>query len=153
MKSRYVLVAILCVLALAFVVSFAIVRTSSQSTTDTIKIGDTMYTAEYATTPYEQAQGLSGRSSMPERHALVFPYSQPTTPSFWMKDMLFAIDIVWVRDGVVVAIDTHVQPEPGVPLSDLQIYSPDTSIDTVIEIRAGEVEQNNIQVGDRVIID
>ncbi len=102
-------------------------------------------TAEYARTPAEQQQGLSGRDSLPADTALVFPFPSPQTPTFWMKDMRFPIDIVWVAGRRVIDISASVPADDGATR-----YSPPSPVDEVFELPAGWCVVHDVAVGDRV---
>ena len=58
------------------------------------------------------AAGLSGYAGLPEDAGMLFVFPEPIQPTFWMKGMLFAIDIIWIRDGTVVQIHESATP-PG----------------------------------------
>ena len=76
-----------------------------------ITIGDHKIFAELATTPAAQAQGLGGRSCIPADAGMLFSFSQPGRYGFWMKDMKFPIDMVWISAGhQAVAVKQNVQP-------------------------------------------
>jgi uncharacterized membrane protein (UPF0127 family) len=63
--------------------------------------------------------------------------------------MRFPIDIIWVREGVVVDLHKNVQPSSG---EALQTYAPIEPADAVLELRAGTAEKLGIQPGDRLAI-
>jgi uncharacterized membrane protein (UPF0127 family) len=68
-----------------------------------------------------------------------------------MKDMRFAIDIIWIDDEKIVQIDKAIQPpEEGTPDEELILYTVNQPIDYVLEVNAGFVEKNNIEKGDPV---
>ena len=72
-------------------------------------------------------------------------------PPFWMKDMKFAIDIIWINDSEIVQIDKNVQPPaPNTVDEDLLLYIPSQPIDYVLEVNANFTEENNIKVGDSI---
>ena len=71
---------------------------------------------------------------------------------FWMKEMQFPLDIVWISSGcVVVDISVDVPfPDPSTPLSDLPRYSPESVARYVLEINGGEASDLGLGAGDRV---
>ena len=99
-------------------------------------------------------KGLSGKTSLKENEGMLFMFEEKNiTPSFWMKDMNFAIDIIWIDDGKVAQISENVQPpEKGTPESKLKFYTTNQPIDYVLEVNAGYSKKNNIKVGDKVIL-
>lgn len=93
-------------------------------------------------------QGLSGRSEI-GADGMLFVLPTQQTASFWMKDMKFALDFVWINDQKVVDITTNVQP----PLSNqdfLPTYSPNKEVDMVLELPAGKVEELEVKIGDSI---
>src|SRR3989344_4329125 len=60
-----------------------------------IQVGETTVMAEVADTLALQTRGLSGRTSLGEGEGMLFIFDQEGTHGIWMKDMHFAIDIVW----------------------------------------------------------
>lgn len=100
---------------------------------------------DVVTTPEEQQRGLSGRESLSQGTGMLFPFAEKSIPSFWMKDMLFSIDIVWIADHQVVGIESRVPVDDGV----LQ-YSPPIPVDSVLELPAGWSEEFGLGVGDDI---
>lgn len=104
---------------------------------------------EVVNTPESLSKGLSGRSSMCENCGMLFDFGyKDTQPTFWMKDMNFAIDIIWINDGKVFKIEKDAQPEPGKRDAELIKYSPKGPIDYVLEVNAGFADKNNVLKGD-----
>lgn len=67
------------------------------------KINGRQYEVTIADTTTERQRGLSGRTSLARDHGMVFVFDQSDRHCMWMKDMRFAIDMLWVNDqGVVV---------------------------------------------------
>jgi uncharacterized protein len=115
-----------------------------------LQIGDTRLMVEVRDTDEERALGLSGRTELGATYGMVFIFEYPGQPVFWMKEMQFSLDIIWVRNGEVVQIDEEV-PHPTERQPQVATVSPRVPIDTVIEVVAGFVENNGIAVGDRVM--
>ncbi len=94
------------------------------------------------------SQGLSGRESLAENHGLFFVFPVKHVPQFWMKDMNFAIDMIWIDGKEIIDITASAPvPEPG---SSLPTFSPSGQVDKVLEVPAGYAESHNIQIGDSV---
>ncbi len=120
----------------------------------TITIGNHEIGIDLADTNEKRARGLGGiRNLMPNQGMLFIFNEKDVTPPFWMKNMLIPIDIIWIDDGVVTQINARVEPialqtaDENIPL-----IIPAEPIDYVLEVRAGYTEQNQITVGDKVII-
>ena len=108
---------------------------------------------EIANTERLRAQGLSGRDSMPSDHGMLFVFKKQDKYVFWMKDMNFALDFVWIKEGQVVEITNNVQPQSAVPDDLLTRYTPKEEVDQVLEVNAGWAMQNQIKVGDSAVVD
>ena len=66
---------------------------------------------EVADTTQARAKGLSGRSCIGQNEGMLFVFNQPGFYEFWMKDMKFPIDIIWIAsDHRVVWLKSKVQP-------------------------------------------
>ncbi len=118
-----------------------------------ITIGKVELMVAVADTSAKQAQGLSGQTNLPNGTGMLFDYknSSRSMPGFWMRQMNFDIDILWIRDGAVVDISEQVPaPKPGTLEKDLPRYYPKEEIDTVVEVPAGWVKQNSVTVGTKV---
>ncbi|OHB17739.1 MAG: hypothetical protein A2749_01730 [Parcubacteria group bacterium RIFCSPHIGHO2_01_FULL_45_26] len=103
-------------------------------------------TFEVADNPEEQAMGLSGRKFMPPDHGMLFVFPTPTKPGFWMKDMLFPLDIIWLdRNWEITQINEDVSPETYP-----KIYQSATIIKYVLELNAGVAKSLDLRVGGKV---
>ena len=117
----------------------------------TITVDEAVLTADLAIRPEIQALGLSGREGLDTDTGMLFVYDTAQQPSFWMKDMKFALDFIWIYQGRVVEIFSNV-PQSDNNL-DLAIYRPSQIIDMVLEVEAGYAEANKIEVGDGVVVE
>ena len=110
-----------------------------------VTIGVHVIDAELADTAERQQRGLSGRRQLADGQGMLFRYDEPGLHGFWMPDMHFDIDILWIRAGRIV----HV--EASVPHSDARtIYRPREPADLVLEVPAGSAEHRGWRVGDSV---
>lgn len=75
--------------------------------------GSTTLDVEIATTPDERERGLSGRMTpLPDSQGMLFVFDHADTYTFWMPDMHFAIDMIWIgEDGKIVDIKSDATPE------------------------------------------
>jgi hypothetical protein len=103
------------------------------------------FTVEVARTPEEQAQGLMNRQSVAPDAGMIFPMTPPRAASFWMKNTLVPLDIIFVRpDGTIVRIE-----ENTVPLSLEPVVSTEP-VSAVLELAGGRSAELGIKAGDRV---
>lgn len=100
------------------------------------------YAVEVADTPALRERGLGGRDNLCTACAMLFVFSAPGNYGFWMKDMRFPLDIVWLLQGQVVHIERHIDPHST------KIFLPETVADTVVEVNAFEAE--SLKEGDRI---
>lgn len=150
------LVPVLLVLTLVYDSPRKLLKEVTNSPYDTeILIGNTKIDAEVASGPEKLTKGLSGRESIKDGQGLLFNFSYPDTfPTFWMKDMRFAIDIIWINDGKIIHIDKDVQPpKSDTQSSELKLYRPPAVIDYILEVKAGFSDKGGISVGDPVDLD
>lgn len=113
----------------------------------TVTIGEHQYTVDVANTPELQTQGLSGRASLAEGTGMLFVFSQPSTQAFWMKGMLFPIDIIWIVDSHVIGFVENAQPDHTILP---EVFSSPKPVTLVLEVPAGTVKNDTISVGDKV---
>lgn len=138
----------LILIAVAFALSFVWLRFSQeQFGKGEVRLGGTVVQVDIASTIPTQRRGLSGRESLPDGTGMAFVFWAPARHAIWMKDMRFAIDIVWARDGKIVDIAPNVPP-PATPDEHLQTYLPRLESDTVIELPAGFAAEHGLKIGD-----
>lgn len=101
---------------------------------------------EVADTPAEREKGLSGRQGLGKNEGLLFVFEEEGYYGFWMKDMLFPIDILWIgSDGSIVYIVESATPE-SYPLA----YVPPRASRYVLELPADWVRTHSLSTGERV---
>lgn len=126
---------------------------SNNPKTVRITIKDREIETEVADTEEERIKGLSQRESMGNYQGMLFIFPQKDViPTFWMKDMKFPIDIIWVNDGRIVKIDENIDYPKDGSQQNLPVYKPPTPVDFVIEVKAGFSKLNNWKTGDVVKI-
>ena len=113
-----------------------------------MQIGDQSVQASIAATAEERRQGLSNTPVLPNDVEKLFVFSTAGQWGFWMKDMNYAIDILWVNEaGRVVHIAPDVAPETY-PES----FTPPEPARYVIETVAGFTTRHDITVGTSVVL-
>lgn len=118
-------------------------------TTHTLRVGNYVLPIEIADTEAAREQGFSGRERPESGHGLLFIFETPGMYGFWMKEMRFAIDIVWIGDNwEVVGVARDVLPE-----SFPNTFSPPTPVRYVLELPAGDTAAFGIDTGSKLYLD
>lgn len=103
------------------------------------------FTVEVARTPEQQAQGMMNRQSVAPDRGMLFPYAPPQPASFWMKNTLIPLDLIFIRpDGTIGRIADNAVPMSLEPIPSLEPVS------AVLEIAGGRAAELGIAPGDRV---
>jgi len=105
---------------------------------------------EVAATKKEQDTGLMYRTSLPNNRGMLFKFKSPQKVSFWMKNCQISLDMIFLQDGVVEAIELSAPPCTADPCP---TYGPHTAVDRVIELRGGQATELGVKVGDRIKIE
>ncbi len=106
-----------------------------------ISINNPFIIADVARSGLEQAVGLSGRTVLNVNEGMLFLFDEPDSYGFWMKDMTFPIDIVWINGDKIVGVTERVFPPPeGTPPEAMKIHYPPEPVDRVLELVAGRVK-------------
>ena len=106
-------------------------------------------TAAVASTPEQQALGLSGRPSLAENGGMLFAYSQPSRPGFWMPDMSFPIDMLFL-DANFTIVDANINAQPCPSRSNCPTFTPKADCAYVLEICANCSIRHNATIGSRL---
>lgn len=117
-------------------------------TLPTVEIGGTTILVELATSSIIMEKGLSGRTSLAYNRGMLFIFSKPDKYRFWMPDMHFPLDIVWINDGKVIGIEKNISPkfDPASP----RFYIPPRPVRYILEVNAGFTKNKGIKIGDNV---
>ncbi|MFZ2200105.1 MAG: DUF192 domain-containing protein [Microgenomates group bacterium] len=112
-----------------------------------VKLKGIDLTVELAQNTKQWEKGLSDRADLGEVDGMLFIFPEYHIPLFWMKDMRFPIDMIWLSNGKVVNITPNAQVETT---DKLPTYSPSVPVNMILETRAGWAEENNITIGDEI---
>jgi len=105
--------------------------------------GSSLITIELATTSDARERGLSGRTELAPTAGLLFVFDDVDFHGFWMKDMNFPIDIIWLNDDLSVASIT-----PRIATSTYPtVFYPPQPVKYVLETAAGRAQTEGIATG------
>ncbi len=125
----------------------AIAATSGRLKTATV--GSSAFRVEVVSSSHDLEKGLSGRRVLPSNSGMLFQLGAKQQAIFWMQDMLFPLDFIWISDGKVVGVDRNV-PMPRHNEEPQKRTAP-APVDSVLEVRA--FDANGISVGDSVVVE
>ena len=103
----------------------------------TITIGEDTLTVEIADDGLLQQRGLSYRDGLEPGTGMLFIYAEPGSRSFWMKEMRFCLDIIWLDETEIVGAAENACPEPGVQDAELARYVSNAPVRFILEVPAG----------------
>ncbi len=123
----------------------------SQASIPTSKatFGERTFLISVARTPEEMQKGLSGRNSLPKDQGMIFVFEQPGDPAFWMKDMKFPLDMVFINNDKIVSIAKNAKPAEAND-ENPPLYTAGQQVDKVLEINGGLADEYKLKVGDTV---
>lgn len=121
----------------------------SESGLPTVRIGEALVYVEFARTPSEMSRGLSGRRSLPENNGMFFVYDAPGFYHFWMPNMYFSIDIIWLDENYIIVDITHDLSPDTYP----ETFTSSQPAQYVLEVNAGWARLNEVSVGMQVLGD
>jgi uncharacterized membrane protein (UPF0127 family) len=121
----------------------------------TLKINENKFLIDIAEGKEETQMGLSGRKSMCDTCGMFFIFEGESNYAFWMKDMSFDIDIIFI-DGnkKIVEIYSDVKKEgynKKSPELSEKIKNTKPAI-YVLEVNAGKAKEHNFKIGDSVVL-
>ncbi|MFA6077853.1 MAG: DUF192 domain-containing protein [Candidatus Paceibacterota bacterium] len=112
-----------------------------------VSIGDVVINTFISETREERSRGLSGRKALLPNEGMLFVFEKPDLYGFWMKDMNFGIDIIWIDENKkIIYMEENILPE-SFPI----IFQPILPALYVLEVPSGFVFTNKIKIGDSVI--
>ncbi len=103
------------------------------------------YMLEVVSTPAQAETGLMYRTSLATGHGMLFPFVPPRKASFWMRNTLIPLDMIFLRNHKVIYIE---HAAPPCEMRFCTIYGPEQPVDLVIELPANTAVHDHIKVGD-----
>ncbi len=107
-----------------------------------LKIKEKVIEIEIVKTEADRERGLSGRERLDIDTGMLFIFDKPDRYAFWMLDMKFNLDFIWIKDQRIVYLSQNIS-------NPTTLYPP-IPIDKVLEVNAGFIQENNIATGDTI---
>ena len=141
-------IVLLCILVALAGILIHVTRNNAvdpiSSSVKSLKIADTLVEVEVADTDSARQQGLSGREQLNPGTGMLFIFENSNLYGFWMKDMKFAIDIIWLDANMrVVHVESDVRPDTYP-----QTFTPVSPAQYVLEVPAGFAIEKGLEIGD-----
>ena len=114
-----------------------------------IMINDSVFNVDLALFFDKKTKGLSGIDSIEENNGMLFVYFNNDIRYFWMKDMDFPIDILWIKGNKIINISENVPVYTDEQITRINSVYP---VDRDLELKAGTILKHNIKINDKVII-
>ncbi|MBI2075582.1 MAG: DUF192 domain-containing protein [Candidatus Harrisonbacteria bacterium] len=145
MKKQFAIFSLMGILLAAVAFVFSVFpKSREREASERITIGGAEFAVEVASTAYARMQGLSGRAALQEGHGMLFLFAPPERVGFWMKDMRFPIDMIWIAGNRVIGIEANASPDDSPSRT---IYYPPQDVDAVLEVSAGSAARYGILIG------
>lgn len=107
-------------------------------------VRDVLVKVEVVKSEEKIRQGLAGREKLSEGRGMLFQMPEDDVQRFWMKGMVFPIDIIWIEDGRVTGCEKNIQP------SDSRIFVSPSYAGYVLEVPEGFCDRYGVKVNDEV---
>lgn len=116
-----------------------------------VEVAGSALNTTVAVAPTTLMRGVAGLPGLAEDQGMLFVFEEPRELTFWMKDVSFPIDMIWVRGNQVIDVTANVPIAPP-NTSDEQLprYSPKEPADRVLEAAAGWAGRHQVTAGSPV---
>ncbi|MGH8659637.1 MAG: DUF192 domain-containing protein [Gammaproteobacteria bacterium] len=122
----------------------------------TVWVGENRFQVELATTPEAQQRGLMYRDSLAPDEGMLFIQPHQAPVGFWMKNMKFALDILYFDGrGRLLEVHSAVPPCPrssSGPDDGCPLYESAQAIKYILELGTGTAMRYGIKPGDRLVL-
>lgn len=147
MKKNKIILGLLSIVLIALLGGVVYLKKTKESVatdSNNISLGKCDITIETVATEELRKKGLSNRDALCQNCGMLFLFEKESNYSFWMKDMRFPIDIVWLRNNKVVDISRDISHQSK------SVHTSKELVDKVLELNAGEVNRCGIKISDKL---
>jgi uncharacterized membrane protein (UPF0127 family) len=109
-----------------------------------LSIKNNAFRVEVVSDDQKMQKGLGGRDHLCDSCGMLFEFSKSGKYAFWMKDMQFPLDIIWIFQNKIVYIEKNVRPDL------VGVLTPSADANRVLELNAGSADKLGIEIGDKV---
>lgn len=148
-NSILIIFAIIALILIALTV-FGLVKCKKEKTTE-VCFKNHCFSVELALKPEEQKRGLTFRENLDLDKGMLFVFKKEAKHSFWMKNTLIPLDIIWInKNKEVIFISENTQPCKE---SSCFSIKPSENAKYVLEINAGISKKIGLTIGDKIDLD
>ncbi len=160
-KNKLVIIFIICITISALIITNYFLTIKDDSTQDKVAMvtffppnnSSVLITCEIASTPKELSKGLMNRQELPEDKGMLFVYENEQNLSFWMKNTLIPLDIIFLdKEGIILNIESA-DVESNISDDDMKRYYSSNPAKFVIEINQGLSKLYGIKEGTKTNIE
>jgi len=142
MKKKIISLILIGIIIILFLLSIVL----NKGNIEKVCIHEKCINVEISSTPEELQRGLMFRENLAENSGMLFIFPKEGINSFWMKNTLFNIDIIWLdSDKKIVYLKEDAKPCTTNPCG---IFMPESNSKYVLEVNSGFIKSNNVSLGD-----
>lgn len=150
--NKVIIILVLFLLLVGGVVFYQLNQMSQiMKTNGKVTLGNKLIDVEVVKTDKDRQVGLTKYKSLKETQGMLFVFEESETPGFWMKNMTFPIDMMFIKDDTVVYLVENA--EPVATGKEPTVYKANSPANYVLEVQSGLVKKYNIKMGDKVKIE
>lgn len=144
MKKRFLIIIFVLIFSLSI-----LIYAKLNSTENKVCFNENCFNVELAKTKEETSKGLMNREFLDKDSGMLFIFPTESIHSFWMKNTLIPLDIIWIsKDLEVLDIKENFQP---CTKDSCETYSPNEKSLYVLELNAGTVNKTKLKKQDKLV--
>ncbi len=148
-KRKIIYIPLFIVILLIITKVITSINTDNKINVKKVYINNNVFISEVSDTDEKRAIGLSGRKYLKSDYGMLFIMPDSGLHKFWMKDMNFPLDFVWINKNKIVDLTENI-PNPSIGSLNISIVSPKYPSDKVLELNSGTIKLFNIKIGDSI---
>ena len=149
--NKLIIIFALFLLLVGGVVYYKLIATQMKNINGKVTINKQVFNIEAVKTDKDKQIGLTKYTAIKDNQGMLFVFDPASETSFWMKNMKFPIDIIFIKDDTIVSFVENA-PIPT-PNAEPPIYQSEVPVNYVLEINDVLIKKYNIKKGDKVKIE